>query len=158
MFHALIIAEASAEALANTLADLVPGAVEGVVKRVTVAAPLGADEALFEVADDAGADFKRLPGAFGARAAAISDQGNWLMALGAGTRLPYGWHAAAADHIRRYPDQAAALEGDKAGLLGRRVLLAIIAPRAAYDKAAGFSAGDADLRPLLRRLGRVRRL
>ena len=158
MLHALIIADASAEALAQTLADLVPGAVEGVVKRATVAAPLDADESLFEVADDAGASFRRLPGGFGARAAAISDKGDWLMAMSAGTRLPYGWHAAAADHLRRYPDQAAAIEGDKAGLLGRRVLLALIAPRAVFDKAGGFSAGDADLKPLLRRLGRVRRL
>ena len=80
------------------------------------------------------------------------------MALSAGARLPYGWHAAAADHLRRYPDQAAAIEGDKAGLLGRRALLALIAPRAVFAKAGGFGAGDADLKPLLRRLGRVRRL
>jgi len=158
MLHALIIAEGSAEALAQTLADLVPGAVEGVVKRATVAAPLEADEALFEVADDAGAAFQRLRGGFGARAAAISDKGDWLMAITAGARLPYGWLAAAADHLRRYPDQAAAIEGDKVGLLGRRVLLALIAPRAAFEKAGGFSPGDADLKPLLRRLGRVRRL
>lgn len=158
MLHALIIADASAEALARTLADLVPGAVEGVVKRATVAAPLEAADSLFEVADDAGASFKRLAGGFGARAAAISDKGDWLMALSAGVRLPHGWHAAAADHLRRYPDQAAAVEGDKAGLLGRRALLALIAPRAAFAKAGGFSPGDADLRPLLRRLGRVRRL
>ncbi len=158
MIHALIIAESSAEALAQTLADLVPGAVEGVLKRATVAAPLGADEALFEVSDDAGAGFQRLDGAFGARAAAISGPGDWLMAIGAGTRLPYGWYAAAADHLRRFPDQAAVLEGDKIGLMGRRSLLALIAPRAAYEKAGGFGAGDADLRPLMRRLGRVRRL
>jgi hypothetical protein len=158
MIHALIIADQSAEALAQTLADLVPGAVEGVLKRATVAAPLDADEALFEVSDDAGAGFKRLDGAFGARAAAISGAGDWVMALGAGTRLPYGWHAAVGDHLRRHPEQAAALEGDKTGLLGRRSLLAVIAPRAVFDKAGGFGAGDADLRPLLRRLGRVRRL
>ena len=48
--------------------------------------------------------------------------------------------------------------GDKTGLLGRRELLALIAPRAVFDKAGGFRPGDADLRPLLRRLGRVRRL
>lgn len=80
------------------------------------------------------------------------------MALSAGTRLPYGWHAAVADHVRRHPGQAAAIEGDKVGWLGRRPLLALVAPRAAYEKAGGFSAGDADLRPLMRRLGRVRRL
>ncbi len=158
MLHALIIADVSAEALAQTLADLVPGAVEGVVKRATVAAPLEADEALFEVADDAGAGFTRLAGGFGARAAAICDKGDWLMVLSAGTRLPYGWHAAAADHLRRYPDQAAAIEGDKTGLWGRRALLALMSPRAVFDKAGGFSPGDADLKPLLRRLGRVRRL
>lgn len=158
MLHALIIAEASAEALARTLADLVPAAVEGVVKRATVAAPLDADESLFEVADDAGAAFKRLSGGFGARAAAISDRGDWLMALSAGVRLPHGWHMAAADHLRRYPDQAVAVEGDKSGLLGRRPLLALIAPRGLFEKAGGFAPGDADLRPLLRRLGRVRRL
>lgn len=158
MIHALIIADQSAEALAQTLADLVPGAIEGVLKRATVAAPLDADDALFEVSDDAGAAFQRLEGAFGARAAGISGAGDWLMALSAGTRLPYGWHAAAADHLRRHPDQAAAIEGDKTGLLGRRSLLALIAPRAVYEKAGGFSAGDADLKPLLRRLGRVRRL
>lgn len=158
MIHALIIADRSAEALAQTLADLVPGAVEGVVKHATVAAPPGGDESLFEVADDAGAGFQRLDGTFGARAAAISDGGEWLMALSAGTRLPYGWHAAAADHIRRYPDQAAAIEGDRTGLLGRRPLLALIAPRAGFEKAGGFKPGDAGLKPLLRRLGRVRRL
>lgn len=158
MLHALIIAEASAEALAQTLSDLVPGAVEGVVRRATVAAPLEADEALFEVADDAGASFKRVDGGFGARAAGVSDKGDWLMVLSAGVRLPHGWHAAAADHLRRYPDQAAAVEGDKTGLLGRRALLALIAPRAELTRAGGFSPGDADLRPLLRRLGRVRRL
>jgi hypothetical protein len=158
MLHALIIADVSAEALARTLADLVPGAVEGVVKRATVAAPLEADESLFEVADDSGAAFKRLAGGFGERAAAISDKGDWLMALCGGVRLPHGWHAAAADHLRRYPDQAAAIEGDKAGLLGRRPLLALIAPRAVFAKAGGFSPGDGDLKPLLRRLGRVRRL
>jgi hypothetical protein len=158
MLHALIIADASAEALAQTLSDLVSGAVEGVVRRATVVAPLGAEEALFEVADDAGANFKRADGGFGARAAAIADKGEWLMVLSAGVRLPHGWHAAAADHLRRYPDQAAAVEGDRAGLLGRRALLALIAPRAEFNKAGGFSPGDADLRPLLRRLGRVRRL
>ena len=158
MIHVLIVAEQSAEALAQTLADLVPGAVEGVVKRATVAAPLDAGEALFEVSDDAGAGFQRFVGAFGARAAAALDSGDWLMVLGAGTRLPYGWYAAVADHVRRHPVQAAAIEGDKASLLGRRPLLALIAPRAVFAKAGGFSAGDADLRPLMRRLGRVRRL
>lgn len=158
MLHALIIADESAEALAQTLADLVPGAVEGVIKRATVAAPLAADEALFEVSDDAGAGFQRLEGGFGARAAAVSDKGDWLLIVSAGTRLPYGWHAVTTDHLRRYPDQAAALEGDKAGLFGRRPLLALIAPRGVFDKAGGFRPGDADLMPLMRRLGRVRRL
>ena len=55
MLHAVIIAETSVEALAQTLADLVPGAVEGVLKRATVAAPLDADEPLFEVAAVPGA-------------------------------------------------------------------------------------------------------
>jgi hypothetical protein len=158
MIHALIIADRSAEALAQTLADLVPAAVEGVIKRATVAAPHDADEALFNVADEAGAGFARVEGAFGARAASISEGGDWLMAVEAGTRLPHGWHADAADHVRRYPGQAAAIEGDKTGWFGRRPLLALIAPRAVYERAGGFRAGDADLRPLMRRSGQVRRL
>lgn len=158
MIHALIIAGQSAEALAQTLADLVPAAVEGVLKRATVAAPRDADEALFRVADEAGAGFRRMDGASGAWAAAIFEGGDWLMAVEAGTRLPHAWPADAADHIRRYPGQAAAVEGDKAGWFGRKPLLALIAPRAVYERAGGFRAGDADLRPLMRRLGPVRRL
>jgi hypothetical protein len=44
--------------------------------------------------------------------------------------------------------------GDSAGMLGGRALLAVLAPRALYDKAGGFQAEDADLKPLLRRLER----
>ena len=158
MLHAVIVAEASAQALAETLADLVPAAVEGVVRRVTVAAPLEAPEALFEVADDAGAAFRRLAGGFGARAAVVADRGDWLMIAAAGVRLPYGWHAAVGDHVRRHPDQAAVVEGDKAGFWGGRPVLAVVAPRAVYERSGGLGGADADLRRLSRTLGPVRRL
>ncbi len=158
MIRAVVLCTDSVQALAHSLSDLVPGAVEGIVKRVTVAAPADGAEPLFEVADDAGAAFQRLDGSFGARAAAASGSGDWLLVLEAGTRLPLNWHAAAADHLRRRPGQAAVFLGDKGGLLSGRALLALLIPRALYDKSGGFAAADADLKPMLRRLGKAARL
>ena len=80
--------------------------------------------------------------------------GDWLLVVEAGTRLPLNWHAAVGDHVRRRPDQTAAILGDKAGLLSGRPVLALVIPRSAYAKAGGFTAADAGLASLLRRLER----
>jgi hypothetical protein len=150
----VLFAIESAAALAGSLADLVPGAVDGVIRRVTVAATADASEALFEVSDDAGASFLRLEGEFGARAAKACEGGDELLLLVAGTRLPPHWHEDAGDHLRLRPDEVLLIEGDKAGLLGARSILALLVPRAHYAAAGGFTADDTDLRPLLRRLRR----
>jgi hypothetical protein len=163
MIDAVVIGTGSVEGLARTLADLVAGAVDGVVKRVTVAAPMGAEEALFEVADDAGATFRRLPGSYGERAAAAvaAAGGDWLMLLEAGARLRVDWHRPVAAHLNRRPDQPAAFLREKAGFLRPQPVLALVVPRALYAEAGGFAAADEGLRPLLKRLersGRAARL
>lgn len=156
MINAVVMSLSSVEGLARTLADMVPGAVEGVVKRVAVAAPLDAPESVFEVTDDAGAEFKRLPGGYGARASAAvaASDSDWLMVVDGGVRLQPDWHLAVADHIGRRPDQAATFICEKAGFLRPQPVLAVITPRALYEKAGGFSDADADLRPMLKRLER----
>ena len=154
MIRAVVLSGESVAALAHTLADLVPGAVEGVVKRVVVAAPADASEAFFEVSDDAGAKFERLEGAFGARAAAACAGADWLMVLEGGVRLPANWHAAVSDHVRRKPEQAAFIEGEKGRLLSGRPLLAVVVPAALYAAAGGFTPSDLGLKPLRRRLER----
>ena len=154
MTRAVLFADDSAAALANTLADLVPGAVEGVLKRVTVAAPADATEALFEVSDDAGAVFLRLDGDFGARAAVACEGADDLLLLLAGSRLPLHWQEAAIDHLRQKPGAVLLIEGEKTGLLGARPILALLVSRAHYAAAGGICAADTDLRPLLRRLRR----
>jgi hypothetical protein len=158
MIRAVVLSSDSPADLAHTLGDLVPGAVEGVVKRVIVAASADADEVLFEVTDDAGASFKRLEGPLGARAAAACASGDWLLVIEAGTRLSSHWHAGVGNHLRTRPEQAAVMQGDRAGLFSAREVLALIVPRSAYDKAGGFKTQDADLKPLLRRLGRAGRV
>ena len=154
MIRAVVLCSDSVSALAHTLSDLVPGALEGVIRRVVVAAPADATDTLFELSDDAGASFQRLDGPFGTRAAAACAVGDWLMVMEAGTCLPFNWHAAAGDHLRRNPDQAAAILGDRPGLLAGRPLLALLMPRGTYAKAHGFIAADANLVPLLKRLER----
>jgi hypothetical protein len=157
MIHAVVISTGSAQALAHTLADLVPGAVEGVIKRVTVAAPPEAEEALFEVSDDAGAAFLRLSGDYGERAAAACGRGDWLMVLEAGIALPQDWHVAAAGHMRRRPNESAVRRGAKTGWMSGPSLEYVLVPRRIYDQTGGFQPGDTGLKDLLRRLERLRK-
>jgi hypothetical protein len=156
MINAVVMSMGSVEGLARTLSDLVAGAVDGVVKRVAVAAPIDAQDSLFEVSDDSGAAFKRLPGGYGERAAAAAAavDGDWMMLLDAGARLQPDWHLAAADHIHRRPDQAAVIVCEKAGFLRPQPVLALILPRRLYDEAGGFGQADSGLRPLFKRLER----
>lgn len=158
MIHAAVLSTGSVAGLAYTLSDLVPGAVEGLIKRVSVAAEPGAEEALFEVSDDAGAAFLRLDGDYGARAAAaLAQGGDWVLAIEAGTRLSPDWHMAAGRHVRMRPGESAVLMGDKSGWLAARPVLYVLAPRRVYEQVGGFKPGDADLKALVKRLERLRK-
>lgn len=108
--------------LSATLASLAPAAIDGLVREALVV-DVGADEAVREAADDAGARLVSAASeAEGLAKACATARGTWLLILPAGVRLEARWEPAARRHIERYPSHGAwfALAVDADGI-GARV-------------------------------------
>jgi hypothetical protein len=133
MISAVITRLGDERRLAASLAGLAPAAIDGLVREALVV-DVGADEAVLEAADDAGARVIGAAGeAEGLAAACAAARGPWLLILPCGVRLQTGWEASARRHIERCADRAGwfTLALDAEGV-GARLAEALAAIRAGW--------------------------
>jgi hypothetical protein len=170
MISAVITSLDDERRLTASLASLASAAVDGLV-REAILVDLGADAAVREAADDAGARMLAAASAAeGLAAACAAARGPWILLLTCGVRLQSGWEHAARRHIERHPEQAGwfalALDADGvgarlgealaaagAGWLGRpQPRQGLLISRRLFERAAG-QAGAVTHERLVRRLG-----
>jgi glycosyltransferase involved in cell wall biosynthesis len=150
MISVVIATQNHQRELGPVLAALVPAAVEGLVRQVIVVDG-GSTDATLEIAEDAGADIVRLPGARAARLAAgcAGAKGDWLLILDPAIVPPPGWIAAARAHLADHPDLAAWFAPGASGLFGRAPAVhGLLIERRLLERLGGYGTG------LTRRLGR----